>query len=187
MLSSRRCGGCGITAGYSRAAGGDMHDSDRMRFGYMPTVNNVRALVTGATGYVGSRLVIALFEPGARGCRDHVVTPPQTHRLRAGMTTSGRLIGRHAPAKEGVRRGRPHRCRLLPGARHRPAGLPGRRQSCRRQRRDRGKGSRHRRIVYLGGFVPDEDELSEHLTSRAEVAGASASMVVPRWCGWVLQ
>ncbi len=28
------------------------------------------------------------------------------------------------------------------------------------------------RIVYLGGFVPDDDELSEHLTSRAEVAHA---------------
>ena len=29
-----------------------------------------------------------------------------------------------------------------------------------------------RRIVYLGGFVPDDDELSEHLISRAEVAHA---------------
>ena len=29
-----------------------------------------------------------------------------------------------------------------------------------------------RRIVYLGGFVPDDDSLSEHLTSRAEVAAA---------------
>lgn len=29
-----------------------------------------------------------------------------------------------------------------------------------------------RRIVYLGGFVPDDDDLSEHLTSRAEVAEA---------------
>jgi uncharacterized protein YbjT (DUF2867 family) len=28
------------------------------------------------------------------------------------------------------------------------------------------------RIVYLGGFVPDADDLSEHLTSRAEVAGS---------------
>ena len=28
------------------------------------------------------------------------------------------------------------------------------------------------RIVYLGGFVPEEGELSEHLTSRAEVAEA---------------
>jgi uncharacterized protein YbjT (DUF2867 family) len=28
------------------------------------------------------------------------------------------------------------------------------------------------RIVYLGGFVPDDGELSEHLTSRAEVAEA---------------
>jgi uncharacterized protein YbjT (DUF2867 family) len=29
-----------------------------------------------------------------------------------------------------------------------------------------------RRIVYLGGFVPDGDQLSEHLASRAEVAHA---------------
>jgi uncharacterized protein YbjT (DUF2867 family) len=29
-----------------------------------------------------------------------------------------------------------------------------------------------RRIVYLGGFVPDDDILSEHLASRAEVAAA---------------
>jgi uncharacterized protein YbjT (DUF2867 family) len=29
-----------------------------------------------------------------------------------------------------------------------------------------------RRIVYLGGFVPDGDSLSEHLASRAEVAAA---------------
>ncbi len=29
-----------------------------------------------------------------------------------------------------------------------------------------------RRIVYLGGFVPEEGELSEHLASRAEVAAA---------------
>jgi uncharacterized protein YbjT (DUF2867 family) len=29
-----------------------------------------------------------------------------------------------------------------------------------------------RRIVYLGGFVPDDDALSEHLASRAEVADA---------------
>ena len=28
------------------------------------------------------------------------------------------------------------------------------------------------RIVYLGGFVPEEGDLSEHLTSRAEVAEA---------------
>lgn len=29
-----------------------------------------------------------------------------------------------------------------------------------------------RRIIYLGGFVPDDDDLSEHLSSRAEVAEA---------------
>ncbi len=43
-----------------------------------------------------------------------------------------------------------------------------------------------RRIVYLGGFVPDGDELSEHLTSRAEVARrADAATTDPRWCGSV--
>jgi uncharacterized protein YbjT (DUF2867 family) len=31
-----------------------------------------------------------------------------------------------------------------------------------------------RRIVYLGGFVPADEALSEHLTSRAEVADALA-------------
>ena len=63
------------------------------------------------------------------------------------------------------------RRRLLPGARHRAAGLPRGRQRGRGQRRrTRPRRAGVRRIVYLGGFVPDDDELSEHLTSRAEVA-----------------
>ncbi len=37
---------------------------------------------------------------------------------------------------------------------------------------DAAKDAGVRRIVYLGGFVPDDDELSEHLASRAEVAHA---------------
>lgn len=37
---------------------------------------------------------------------------------------------------------------------------------------DAAKAARVRRIVYLGGFVPEEGELSDHLTSRAEVAAA---------------
>ncbi len=37
---------------------------------------------------------------------------------------------------------------------------------------DAAKAAGVRRIVYLGGFVPDDDSLSEHLTSRAEVAEA---------------
>ena len=37
---------------------------------------------------------------------------------------------------------------------------------------DAAKDAGVRRIVYLGGFVPEDGELSEHLTSRAEVAAA---------------
>ena len=52
-------------------------------------------------------------------------------------------------------------------------GYPRRRQRRRRQRRARRQGRRAcKRIVYLGGFVPDGDDLSEHLASRAEVAEA---------------
>ncbi|EUA73175.1 NADH(P)-binding family protein [Mycobacterium xenopi 4042] len=41
-----------------------------------------------------------------------------------------------------------------------------------------------RRIVYLGGFVPDGDDLSEHLASRAEVADALTVEGAPNWYGW---
>ena len=51
-------------------------------------------------------------------------------------------------------------------------GLPRRRQRRRRQRRGRGRDAGVRRIVYLGGFVPEDEALSEHLASRAEVAEA---------------
>ncbi len=41
------------------------------------------------------------------------------------------------------------------------------------------------RIVYLGGFVPEEGDLSEHLTSRAEVAAALSIQGGPEvvWLG----
>ncbi len=51
--------------------------------------------------------------------------------------------------------------------------------------RTRRKTAGVRRIVYLGGFVPDDDNLSEHLTSRAEVAQALTVTAVPTSSGWV--
>jgi uncharacterized protein YbjT (DUF2867 family) len=133
-------------------------------------------LVTGATGYVGSRLVTALLAAGhhvlaatreparlARMGWFDDVTPvtldaSDVESVRAAFATAGPvdvvyyLV--HAIGQPGFRDADRDAAGNVAAAAH-DAGV--------------------RRIVYLGGFVPDDPDdgaLSEHLTSRAEVAQA---------------
>ncbi|OIN81091.1 NAD(P)H-binding protein [Mycobacterium malmoense] len=133
----------------------------------------MRILVTGATGYVGSRLVTALLE------NQHQVVaatrnPERLKRLgwfdditpvtldasdpasvRAAMEAAGSIdvvyYLVHAIGQRGFRDADKAAAANVAAA-ARDAGV--------------------RRIVYLGGFVPADEALSEHLASRAEVAEA---------------
>ncbi|MGO4446364.1 NAD(P)H-binding protein [Mycobacterium sp. 2YAF39] len=136
-------------------------------------MSNLRILVTGATGYVGSRLVTTLLDAG----HDVVAATRNPARL-AEFGWHDRVTGvaldahnqesvRHAFAASGP-------VDIVYYLVH-GIGQPGFREmdnSAAATVASEAKDAGVRRIVYLGGFVPDDDNLSEHLSSRAEVAEA---------------
>jgi uncharacterized protein YbjT (DUF2867 family) len=133
----------------------------------------VRILVTGATGYVGSRLVTSLLDEGY----DVVAATRNPDRL-ADFGWDGHVSGvtldahDETSAKTAFANAGPIDVvyYLVHGI-----GQPDFREADNRAAANVAKAARDagvRRIVYLGGFVPDDDDLSEHLTSRAEVAHA---------------
>lgn len=133
----------------------------------------MRVLVTGATGYVGSRLVTVLLE--------------NQHRVLAATRNPARLkrfgwfdditpVTLDASDPQSVRS-------AFAGSDPidvvyylvHAIGQPGFRDADKAAAANVAAAARDagvRRIVYLGGFVPADEALSEHLTSRAEVAEA---------------
>jgi uncharacterized protein YbjT (DUF2867 family) len=136
-------------------------------------VNNVRILVAGATGYVGSRLVSVLLDEG----HEVVATSRDAGKLAdfgwyEDVTPVSLDAHDGASAKQAFAEAGPVDVvyYLVHGI-----GQPDFREADNRAAANLAAAARDagvRRIVYLGGFVPDGDQLSEHLTSRAEVAHA---------------
>ena len=137
----------------------------------------MRILVTGATGYVGSRLVTALLADHHQVVGRHPKPgPSQAFRLvRRRRTGHSRRIrcrvgaGRVCPLQDAA--GPVDVVYYLVHA----IGQPGFRDADKTAAANVAAAARDagvRRIVYLGGFVPHDETLSEHLASRAEVAQA---------------
>ena len=128
-------------------------------------------MVTGATGYVGSRLVTALLDDG------HYVVAATRNPERladfgwySGVTAVALDTNDEASARAAFAEAGPIDVLyyLVHGI-----GQPGFRDADNSAAANvavAAKNAGVERIVYLGGFVPDDEDLSEHLSSRAEVA-----------------
>lgn len=145
----------------------------RSAHGYSRTVKPIRTLVTGATGYVGSRLVATLLQEG----HEVVVASRNVDRLADfGWFDDVKPVYLDASQPETVADafGAIGQIDVVYYLVH-GIGQPDFRAADNRAAQHVAQAAADagvKRIVYLGGFVPEDGELSEHLTGRAEVAEA---------------
>jgi len=133
----------------------------------------MRIVVTGATGYVGSRLVTALL------ANQHEVVaasrnPERLKRLGWFDDVAPRTLDASDPVSLRAAFASAGPVDVVYYLVH-GIGQPGFRDADKAAATNLAVVARDagvRRIVYLGGFVPADEALSEHLTSRAEVAEA---------------
>jgi uncharacterized protein YbjT (DUF2867 family) len=133
----------------------------------------MRILVTGATGYVGSRLVAALLRDG------HQVVAASRDVERLGEfgwidDVTPVMLDAADPESVASAFGVAGDIDVVYYLVH-AIGQPDFRESDNRAAANVARAAADagvKRIVYLGGFVPDDGDLSEHLASRAEVAEA---------------
>lgn len=130
-----------------------------------------RILVTGATGYVGSRLVTELLSEG----HQVVAASRKVDRLATfgwSDQVTAVALDAHDPASARAAFAEAGTVDVVYYLVH-GIGQPDFRDADNAAATNVAEAAKEagvRRIVYLGGFVPEEGELSEHLTSRAEVA-----------------
>ncbi|AWB93885.1 SDR family oxidoreductase [Aeromicrobium chenweiae] len=141
-------------------------------------MSTTRSLVTGATGYVGGRLVPQLLEAGhavrvlvrdERKARTHVWSDDV--EIAVGDATKTDDV---RAAMQGVD--------VLYYLLHSigTGGDFGATEKDMAQRfAEEAKRAGVRRIVYLGGMIPQDEELSEHLSSRGEVGDVLLASGVP--------
>ena len=144
----------------------------------MTTASATRCLVTGATGYVGGRLVPELLEAG---CRVRVMARDprkiegrpwvdEVEVARADATDPDEVDA--ALTEVDVAYFLMHSIGSGSGFAETERDIAGTFASAAKRRGVR-------RIVYLGGMVPEDEELSEHLSSRAEVGEILLGSGVP--------